>query len=46
MGIGYKDERVAQLFGVQLRNSFVIELLRFRFFLTTVLFVLNFVFAF
>jgi hypothetical protein len=36
MSVSWKDRRVAQLFGVRLLNSFITELLHFRFFLTTV----------
>jgi hypothetical protein len=36
MSMGWKAGRVAQLFGVQLRDSIATELLRFIFFLTAV----------
>jgi hypothetical protein len=39
MSNGEKDGRVAQVFGVQLRNKFLLEQLRFCFLLTTVRFI-------
>jgi hypothetical protein len=36
MSMGWKARRVAQLFGVRLRDSFTTELLRFHFFDTAV----------
>jgi hypothetical protein len=39
MSNGEKYGRVAQVFGAQLRNKFLLEQFRFRFFLTTVCFI-------
>jgi hypothetical protein len=46
MSNGEKDGRVAQVFGVQLRNKFLWEQFRFRFLFTTVRFIQIYVFAF
>jgi hypothetical protein len=41
MSMGWKARRVAQLFGLWLWDSFVTELLRFRFLFTAVLIMQN-----
>jgi hypothetical protein len=46
MSNGYKAGRVAQFFGIQLRNKFLWEQFRFRFLLTDVRFIQISVFAF
>jgi hypothetical protein len=46
MSNGEKAGRVAQVFGVQLQNKFLLEQFRFRFLLTTVCFIQISVFAF
>jgi hypothetical protein len=46
MSNGEKAGRVAQVFGVQLRNKFLWEQFRFHFLLTTVCFIQMSVFAF